>query len=133
MVESKEKPKLKKYAVTYQKTRILIPYPRDIRMGICEGCGRRRGKEIKTTQRHHWFYAYKTDTVRENPFLALDNSSELCFNPCHKAGDALRALTAEIRPENYDKVVNVAKLMPEWMQERFSKLCRLWLKEMKEK
>lgn len=133
MVESKKKakPKLNKYAITYRKTRILIPYPRPIRMGKCEGCGRKRGREIKTTQLHHWFYAYTTDTVRKNPLLALDNTNEFCFNPCHKAGDALRALTAEIKPENYDKIVAVAKLMPPWMQKRFSKLCRMWLKEIK--
>lgn len=130
MVEDKRE-KLKKFGVSYHKTKILVPYPRNPRRGKCEGCGRKRGKEIKTTQLHHHIYAYETKTVKKNPLLALDNTSEFCFNPCHKAADALRALTAEINPKNYDKVVNVSKLMPPWMQDRFTKLCRLWLKEVK--
>lgn len=123
--------KLKKYAVRYQKSTIMVPYPRNPRKGICEGCGRKRGDEIKTTQLHHWYYAYETKTVKKNPLLALENTVEVCFNPCHKAADALRALTAEIRPENQEKIIDIAKLMPEWMQKRFTQICELWIKEMK--
>jgi len=130
VVEDKKR-KLKKYGVAYQKTKILVPYPRNPRKGKCQGCGRERGKQIKTTQLHHWCYVHKTKSVKKNPLLALDNTSELCFNPCHKAGDALRALTAEISIQNHDKIINVGKLMPPWMQDRFTKICRLWLKEVR--
>jgi len=124
------KEKLKKYGVTYKRTRIRVPCKENPRKGICEGCGRRvNRKEIKVTQLHHWIYAFLLQTVKKNPKLALENTNEFCFNPCHRAADALRMLTADIRPENYDKVVNVAKLMPPWMQKRFSQLCRKWLKE----
>lgn len=123
--------KLKVYVVIYQKTKIMVPYPRNPRKGICEGCGRKRGEEIKTTQLHHWYYAYETKTVRINPLLALDNTSEFCFNPCHKAADAFRALTAEIRPENHETIIAVGKLMPDWMQKRFTDICEKWLKRNK--
>jgi len=127
------KEKLKKYGVTYKRTRIRVPCKENPRRGICEGCGRRiKRKEIKVTQIHHWFYAYLLRTVKKNPKLALENTNEFCFNPCHRSADALRMLTAEIRPENYDKIVNVAKLMPPWMQKRFSILCRKWIKENRE-
>lgn len=124
------KEKLNRYGVTYQKTRIKIPLDENPRKGICDGCGRsKKSGEIKVTQLHHWFYKYHLSTVKKNPRLALENTNEFCFNPCHKAADALRVLTAEINPKNYDNVVNVAKLMPPWMQKRFTQLCRKWLKE----
>jgi len=28
--------------------------------------------------------------VKANPRLALENTAELCFNPCHKVADAMR-------------------------------------------
>jgi len=133
MVEEKTRTKLNQYAVTYHKVRILVPYPRNIRVGICQGCKRQKGKEIKTTQIHHWYYAYEVNTVRKNPLLALDNSNEFCFNPCHKTADAFRALFGEISPKNYSTVIDVAKLMPPFMQKRFTQLARLWLKEVKRK
>jgi len=40
---------------------------------------------------HHWIYAHKTSEVRKNPNLAIQNTSVLCF-PCHRIGDALRAV-----------------------------------------
>lgn len=134
MVEGK-KEKLKKYGVSYHKKRIQVPYPRNPRSGTCDNkrCRRRRGKEIKTTQLHHHIYAFDLATVKKNPLLALENTNEFCFNPCHKAADALRALTAEIKPENYDKVIGVVELLPPWMQDRFTKLSKLWLKELRNK
>ena len=36
---SPKKEKMKKYAVTYQKTKILVPYPRNPRRGVCQVCG----------------------------------------------------------------------------------------------
>lgn len=121
--------KLKKYGVTYQKTRILVPYPRNPRTGICKVCGRSKAKgEIKTTQLHHWFYAYETKTVKKNPLLALENTIEVCFR-CHKIADWLRDATTGTRPENIKWIIDVAKQMPEWMQKRFTRICELWLKE----
>lgn len=121
-------PKLKLYAVTYQRTKILVPCEKNPRTGKCNGCGRRTGKDnIKTTQLHHWVYAYETKTVKKNPILALENTNEFCFYPCHKAADALRSL-AELNPKYHDTVITVGKCMPEWMRERFTLLCELWLK-----
>lgn len=129
MVE-KNKENKKKYGVTYQRTRIMVPCDENPRRGICDGCGRRKSTgEIKVTQLHHWLYKYRLSTVKKNPRLALDNTNEFCFNPCHKAADSLRVLTAEINPKNYGNIVNVAKLMPEWMQNRFTQLCKRWIKE----
>jgi len=122
--------KLKSYGVTYQRRRIKVICKKNPRTGNCKGCGRSiHKKQIKVTQIHHWFFEFILRTVRENPQLALKNTSELCFNPCHKSADALRVLTANIKPENYHNVINVAKLMPDWMQKNFSQLCRKWLKE----
>ncbi len=121
---------LKKYGVTYKRKRIRVPCKTNPRKGKCNGCGRSiRKKEIKVTQLHHWFYAYLLRTVKKNPQLSLDNTNEFCFRPCHRAADALRMLTAEINPENYDNIINVVKLMPDWMQKNFTQLCRKWLKE----
>lgn len=126
-INESNKPKLKTYGVTYQKVRILVPCEENPRTGVCDSCGRRRGKEIKTTQLHHWIYKFETKTVKENPQLALENTNEFCFNPCHKAADALRSL-AEINPDKYKIVVKVGRLMPKHMQDRFTLLCKLWLK-----
>ena len=123
--------KLKKYAVIYHKTTIMVPYPRNPRIGICQACGRSKDKkEIKTTQLHHWFYKYDVKTVKKNPLLALENAVELCYR-CHKIADAFRSLIIEIRPENYEWIAMVGKIMPEWMQKRFNQICQLWLKEIK--
>jgi len=119
--------KLQKWAIRYQQTTIMVPYPRNPRRGICQACGRSKEKgEIKTTQLHHWFYKYETETVKKNPLLALENSVELCFR-CHKIADAFRAFITEIRPENQSWIVDVGKVMPEWMQYRFGQICQLWI------
>jgi len=109
----------------------MVPYPRNPRIGICSACGRSKEKgEIKTTQLHHWFYKYEVATVRKNPLLVLENCVELCFR-CHKIADAFRTFIIEIRPENYVWIAQVGKVMPEWIQKRFTKICELWLKENK--
>ena len=105
----------------------MVPCEENPRKGVCDGCGRRVGMEIKTTQLHHWIYQFETKTVRQNPQLALKNSNEFCFNPCHKAADALRSL-AEINPSKHKVVVTVGKLMPQKMQDRITSLCKIWLK-----
>jgi hypothetical protein len=119
--------KLKPYGVTYQKKRIMVPCETNPRTGKCDGCGRERGKEIKTTQLHHWIYQFETKTVKKNPQLALKNTNEFCFYPCHKTADALRSL-CEINPRYHEIMVKIAKLMPKYMQDRFTSLCKLWLK-----
>lgn len=125
MVEKIEK--LSKWAVQYQRTTIMVPYPRNPRTGICEVCGRSiKKKEIKTTQLHHWIYKYETETVKKNPLLALENTIEVCFR-CHKIADWIRAATTETKPENYGWIIKTAKNMPEWMQWRFGQICRLWI------
>ena len=126
--------KLKKYGVMYRsrrgkKVRIMVPYPRNPRTGTCKVCGKSKEKgEIKTTQLHHWHYAYSVETVKKNPLLALDNTVEVCFG-CHRIADWLRNSVITTRPENFYRVIDVAKSMPLWMQDRFTKLCKLWLKE----
>jgi hypothetical protein len=123
--------KLPKWAVRYQQSTIMVPYPRNPRKGICEVCGRSIDKkEIKTTQLHHWVYKYETETVKKNPLLALENTIEVCFG-CHKICDWLRSATTETKPENFDRIIRTAKNMPEWMQRRFTKICQLWLEWVK--
>ena len=115
---------VKTYGVMYRQTR--IPLQKNPRKGICSGCGRSiRKQEIKTTQIHHWLYKYLTDTVKANPLLVLENTNEFCFYPCHKAGDALRVLTADITPKYYETIVDVAKLMPRKQRERLIRLCEM--------
>jgi hypothetical protein len=118
---------MKKYAVTYQKARIMVPCKTNPRTGKCDACGRKVGHEIKVTQRHHWIYQFKTSTVKKSPQLALKNSNEFCFYPCHKTGDALRNL-CEMDPRYHPIMVKVASLMPKYMRDRFTALCKLWLK-----
>jgi len=109
----------------------MVPYPCNIRKGICKVCGRSKHKaEIKTTQLHHWWYKYSVETVKKNPLLALENSIEVCFG-CHKIADWLRDATTGTRPENVHRIINTAKEMPEWMRMRFTKICKLWLEELK--
>lgn len=105
----------------------MVPCKENPRKGKCEGCGRKVGQEIKVTQRHHWIYQFETKTVKKNPQLALKNSNEFCFYPCHKTADALRNL-CEINPKYHSIMVNVAKVMPKYMQDRLTSLCKLWLK-----
>jgi len=120
--------KLKKYGVAYQRTKILVPYPRNPRRGVCQICGRSvKKREIKTTQLHHWTYAYETKTVKKNPLLALENTIEVCYG-CHKICDWLRDATTGTRPENFYRIIDVGRHMPDWMQDRFTKICKLWLK-----
>lgn len=124
--------KLKRYAVIYKKKKIFIPLPKNPRRGICDGCGRTKSSgEIKVTQLHHWIYAYSLKKVKENPSLALNFTNEFCYNPCHRAGDAFRMLTEEIKPRNYGTIIKVGKLMPKKMQQNFTLLCGMWLKEVR--
>lgn len=114
-------PKMKKYAVAYQKTRIMVPYPRNPRRGICKVCKRRKGDgEIKRTQLHHTHYQYETKTVKANPLLALDNTIEACF-PCHQVLDGFRALLDMAKEE---RVVKAFKVLPKHQQIKFIFIAR---------
>jgi len=128
---SKEKKKPKRQNIYYQRTKISLYYPVQIRKGCCEACGRCKSKgEIKVTQRHHTKYAYETKTVLKNPALALENSLELCFG-CHPIADGFRdLLLANPRGalRSINRIVQVARLLPPEQQKHFTKLCRIWLK-----
>jgi len=115
-----KKNKIKKYKVKYAGSRgkgIVVSLPFNPRKGVCEACGKSVAKgEIKLTALHHWWYAYRVKTVRENPLLALENTSELCYG-CHEVADAIRALLYA-KPE---RVVKVARLLRGDQRKRFAK------------
>lgn len=127
MGRRKNKPKRRRtYNVRYKQTK--IPLNKNPRKGKCDGCGRSiRKEEIKTTQLHHWIYKYLTETVKANPQLALENTNEFCYYPCHRAADALRVLTVDITPTYYQTIVDVAKLMPKRSRERLIQLCEMMI------
>ena len=71
---------------------VTITLQIDPRKGICDACKKSIARgEIKTTHLHHWWYAYIPKTVKANPILVLDNTSELCYY-CHKLADSIRGL-----------------------------------------
>jgi hypothetical protein len=114
--------KRQKYRMRYAGTHghgCVIFLPFDPRKGVCMACGKSREKgEIKTTSLHHWKYAYKADTIRKNPILILENTTELCF-ACHMIADSFRNMLKL----SDDRIMNVYKTMPKEMQERFKFLC----------
>ena len=96
---------------------VILPF--DPRKGVCSACGKSKAKgEITMTSMHHWRYAYKPDTVRKNPILALENTSEFCFS-CHRVADALRNLLSAV---GATRVANVVVLMPDEMKEKLRTL-----------
>jgi hypothetical protein len=114
--------KVKGYRMRYAGAHgggVVVVLPFDPRKGICEACGKSvEREEIKNTALHHWFYAYAPKTVKENPMLALDNTSELCYY-CHvQLADPIRALLYA-SPE---RVVNVAKLLKGEQLDKFIKV-----------
>jgi len=110
--------KKKGYKLRYATSQgggIIVVLPFNPRRGVCEACGKSRERgEIKSTAIHHWYYAYKAKTVKENPILALENTSELCYS-CHRKADAIRELIYT-KPE---KVAVVADLLRGKQKERF--------------
>ena len=107
---SEKKEKKITYKVRYETAHgggIVVELPFNPRKGKCDGCGKAVASgEIKTTALHHWWYAYQPKTVKENPILALENTSELCFG-CHPCADAIRALVY-VNPQ---RVAMVAELL----------------------
>jgi hypothetical protein len=112
---SKEK---KGYKVRYETAHgggVVVELPYNPRKGKCNACGKSVASgEIRTTQLHHWWYAFAVKTVKENPQLAVENTSELCFG-CHPIGDAIRALLYA----NPQRVAMVAGLLRGEPREKF--------------
>lgn len=124
--------KQKTWPIRYQTITVRVPSETPIRKRVCEACGRSVDKgEIKRTHLHHWVYAYKTDTIRENPKLALDNCVELCYG-CHQMADALRAIL-DRREESFWKTVKVAQTMTPKQREKLDALVKLWKENNKDK
>jgi hypothetical protein len=97
---------------------IVVTLPFDPRKHKCDACGKSIANgEIRVTALHHWWYAYQPDTVKENPQLAIENTSELCFG-CHPLGDAIRAFLYA----NPTRVAMVAELLRGEPRERFIKV-----------
>jgi hypothetical protein len=115
-----KKKKTKGYRMRYAGSRgkgVVVVLPFDPRKGICQACGKSKERgEIRTTANHHWWYAYAPKTVKENPLLALENTSELCFY-CHQLADAIRALLYA----NPIRVAWVVKCLKGKQREKFLK------------
>lgn len=111
-----EKPK--RWSVKYAMAHgggVCVYLPFNPRKGKCDACGKTIASgEIKVTALHHWYYAYQPKTVKENPILAIDNTSELCFY-CHDIADALRTLLYA----NQDRITNVALCITPSQREKF--------------
>lgn len=114
----------KGYKLRYETITVTLPF--DPRKHQCDACGKSvAAGEIKTTQLHHWVYAYKPATVRKNPELALRNTSEFCFY-CHQIADGVRALLTA----NPSRVVEVISVLPQEQRDRmiriFRKVVQMW-------
>lgn len=119
------------YHIKYAGARgkgVVVTLPEDPRKHICSACKKSvAAGEIRMTALHHWWYAYQPDTVRENPILAVENTSELCFG-CHPLGDAIRALLYA----NPIRVAQVAELLRGEPRERFIRVLEEVLKRLKD-
>ena len=121
----KQKPYRTRYAGSRGKG-VVVTLPFDPRRGICEACGKSKERgEIKMTALHHWWYAYQPKTVKKNPLLALENTSELCYY-CHQLADAIRALLYA----HTDRVVQVAKLLRGEQREKFKNTVTLMVRRL---
>lgn len=102
----------KKYRIKYQTIKVVVEDPR---RHICQACK----KSFKVTAMHHYKYAYKPETVKENPELALENTLELCFYD-HQIADAFRTLV-EANPERVRLTLDAH---PDWFIEKILKIFR---------
>lgn len=132
MMMKKRKKKIKGYRTKYagsQGKGVIITLPFDPRKGICEACGKSvKKKEIKYTQLHHWRYAYKPATVKKNPMLVLENTSELCYY-CHKhIADPIRALLYASPP----RIAKVVRLLDPVSRKKFIKRLETVVMALKE-
>ena len=78
-----------KQNLRYKRKRVTVNVDYPIRKGICECC-RRKGK----TQLHHWKYSYTSKQIKNNPILALENTTELDFY-CHRLANMIVHITKE--------------------------------------
>ena len=121
----------KKYAVKYAMAHgggVTVYLPVNPRKGICSACGKTVASgAIKITALHHWYYAYQAKTVKDNPILALENTSELCFY-CHDIADALRTLLYA----NSERIAQVALCIPSSQREKFINVIEYILVKLKE-
>lgn len=116
-----------KFRVGYGSTTVDVPYPVNPREGVCDACKRsKESGEINITSLHHWKYAYHHKTLKKDPWLVLDNLSELCYT-CHEFADALRVLFEKNLKGKEWMIVKTALLMPEDMKRRLDKFCRGYL------
>jgi len=126
----KKTKKRKGYRTKYAGSRgkgVVIWLPFDPRKGVCDACGKSKHRgEIHSTALHHWWYEFAPKTVKENPVLALKNTSELCYY-CHQLADAIRALLYA-RPE---RVAAVAELLEGNQRERFIRVLEAIIIAMK--
>lgn len=114
--------KRKGYKIRYQTITVTLPV--DPRKHRCDACGKSvELGEIKTTQLHHWKYAWKPVTIKKEPSLALQNTSELCFY-CHQIADGVRALLRA----NPKRVAMVISLLSLEDKQRFDKIIQLAIK-----
>ena len=80
--------------IRYRRITVEVEGERPKKCCVCE-------KEFKKIDMHHFKYAYKTDEVRKNPQLALENTIPVCYY-CHRIADALRKI--EENEERVDKI-----------------------------
>lgn len=88
-----------KQQVRYRKKTIKLDVPFKIREGKCKCCGR-----VGKTDLHHWVYAYPTSQVKKFPYLALNNTIELCF-VCHRLANCISHL--DHNPKLRDKLMEL--------------------------
>lgn len=130
-----EKTKIIKQGISYSGMHLRLILPTPIRKGCCVACLRCKGHGIKRTSLHHTKYAYERKTVRKNPYLALENTLELCYG-CHPIADGLRSMLLS-NPRgglrSIPRIIQVLNLLPKDQQKHFTKLCRTWLKTKRRK
>lgn len=101
---------------------IIVDVDEPIRKGTCEACKKSvESGKINRTQLHHWKYSYSVETVKKNPLLALEETSELCFYDHTHIADPLKKLS-EVKDLN--RVVAVLDTAPD---EVYDKLIYLIL------
>ncbi len=118
-----------RYSIDYEGSKVTVELNEPPKKGVCEGCRKKVGSEIKLTQLHHHKYVYSKKRVIKEPMLSLENTSEFCFS-CHRYANALMNLLS-IRLENIGTLVGICKLMPNDMKLKMDKLAELWLKHRK--
>lgn len=70
--------------IKYRRIFVDVPIEKPKVCPCCSITPKPRGMNL-----HHWKYEFKTKEVRENPLLALKNTTWLCYS-CHRVADAMR-------------------------------------------